>query len=119
MSFETITIERRQPVYDKRFIKPPAAEDGELPYVTADEIENNIDTPTNGDDGRVSQLSFGRGNEHRGFFPFYTHNLNLDFITYDEIGLDGNRVNSSGPVDNIQEEIREIARSKSGAGEEV
>lgn len=113
MSFETITIERRQPVYDKRFVKPPSAEDGELPYVTTDEIEATIDTPTDGDDGRVSLLSFGRGREYREFFPHYTKNLNLDFVTYDVVGLDGKRVGfGNQPVDDIQEEIREIARSK-------
>jgi len=113
MSFETITIERRQPVYDKRFVKPPGAEDGELPYVTTNEIENNIDSPTDGDDGRVSLLSFGRGQKNSGFLPNYTKNLNLDFVTYDTVRLDGKRIgSSSNSVDDIQEEIREIARSK-------
>jgi len=113
MSFETITIERRQPVYDKRFVKPPSAEDGDLPYVTIDEVETNIDTPTDGDDGRVSLLSFGRGQENRGFLPYYTKNLNLDFVTYDTVGLDGKRVGfTSEAVDDLQEAIREIARTK-------
>lgn len=113
MSFETITIERRQPIYDKKFVKVPSAEDGELPPVTIDEVENNIDTPTDGDDGRVGTLSFGRGRGYINIIPFYTKNLNMDFVTYDEIGLDGKRVgHQSESVDDIQEEIREIARNK-------
>lgn len=120
MSFETIKIERRQPIYDKRFVKPPGAEDGQLPYVTVDEINVQIDSPTDGDNGRTNTLSFGRGKEMIGIIPFYTKNLNLDFITYDYVGLDGKRIGfDSDPVDDLQEAIREIARSKPGANEFV
>lgn len=118
MSFETITIERRQPVYDKKFVKPPSAEDGELPYVTVTEIENNIDSPTDGDDGKVSLMSFGRGKKYSKFTPYYSKISNLDFITYDTVGLDGKRV-SSGSLLDFQQQIRNIAESKPGANREV
>lgn len=114
MSFETIRIERRQPVYDKKFVKPPSAEDGELPYVTVTEIENSIDSPTDGDDGKVSIMSIGRGRKYSEFTPYYSKISNMDFITYDEVGLDGKRVSTNSLFD-FQQQIRDIAESKPGA----
>lgn len=118
MSFETITIERRQPVFDKQFIKVPAAEDGDLPPITVEEAEISIDSPTNGDDGRVDVLSFGRGKEYRTIMPSYSRVSSLDFLTYDRIGLDGYRIETD-KIDDIQEAIREIARLKPGSNSNV
>ena len=122
MSFETITIERRQPIIDKRLIRIPGGEAGGsivdgpvsdfgLPPVTISEAEIAIDTPTNGDDGRMDVLSFGRGREYKTIHPYYTQNLNMDFVVYDVIGLDGKRV-ATGEPDDMQEALREVARAK-------
>ena len=111
MSFKTITIERRQPIIDKRFIKIPGHENGESPPITISEAEIGIDSPTDGDDGRVDVLSFGSAREYRTIHPYYNHNLNIDFLTYDVIGLDGYRV-ATGAIDDVQQAIRDISDAK-------
>ena len=110
MSFETITIERRQPIIDKRFVKIPGRENGGSPPITLQEAEIGIDSPTDGDDNRIDVLSFGGAREYRTIHPYYNHNLNMDFITYDVIGLNGYRV-ATGVIDDVQQAIRDVSDS--------
>jgi hypothetical protein len=110
MSFNTITIERRQPILDKRFVKIPGAENHELPPITYEEAVAGLNPPTG--DKRVGLLNFGVG-KNRNLLPYYQKNMNLDFLTYETVNTKGYPVNvGAGPVDDIQQSIRDIASSK-------
>lgn len=112
MSFETITIERRQPILNKKYVRAPDGVNDSLPLVTVDEAVTGINNPTAAGREKVDLLNFGFG-ERRGFLPTYQRHNNLDFLTYAAVGLDGKTVGApAGPVDDIQQELRDIAESK-------
>lgn len=113
MSLQTITIERRQPILDKRFIKVPGAEPGSAnwsaqPYLSVQEAVNGLNQ-TSGE--RADTLSFGDGKERRGILPVYRHNMNLDFVTYAVVGTDGYTKNT-GIIDDTQGELRDISAAR-------
>lgn len=108
MSLQDIKIIRRQPIINKKYVKVPNSEDTK-PYLTVDETLIGINTPTDGDDGRINLLNFGFG-ERVGILPNYQMNSNLDFVTYDQIGVNGK--NSSNIIDDIQLDLNKLANSK-------
>lgn len=110
MSFNTITIERRQPILNKKYVKIPGAEDTAVP-LTVSEAETGIDNPTDGGRDQSGTLNFGFG-ERRNIIPVYQMNNNLDFLTYEAVGLDGKVPTVSGAVADIQEELRETSEAK-------
>jgi hypothetical protein len=101
MSFETIRIQRRQPIIDKRYVKIPGKENYETPPVEYSTAVNNIDN--------IDVTSIGM-KDRDGIIPFYQKDMNLDFITYAEVGLDG-RVIGSGAVVDFQQELRDVSES--------
>lgn len=113
MSLQTITIERRQPILDKRFIKVPGSEPGSTQWDAQAHLP--IDEAINGlnqtDGNRAGSLSFGTGKERRNIIPFYRHNLNLDFLTYQVVGTDGKTIDTD-IVDDVQDDLRDISASR-------
>jgi hypothetical protein len=99
MSFETIRIQRSQPIIDKKYIKIPGKENFESPPVEYNFALDSIDN--------VDAVSIATRN---GIIPNYQKNLNLDFITYAEVGLDGKMIGSDTVVD-FQQELRDVSDS--------
>lgn len=110
MSLQNITIERRQPILDRTWIKIPGGENNTLmPPITITEAKANL----NGTEEKVNTLTFGC-KSRRGIIPHYQKHLSLDFLTYATIGTDGKTINQANnlPVDDIQQEIRDISEAK-------
>jgi hypothetical protein len=113
MSFETISIQRRQPVLDKRFIRVPGAEHGTSPS-PAQPLLPAVDAVAglNATSGNSGFLSFGRGQGYE-FLPHYSKDINLDFITYEEVGTDGKVIGApNDPVRDFQQELRDISSAR-------
>lgn len=110
MSLQNITIERRQPLIDRTWVKIPGGENNtSMPPITVNEAESGL----NGTTERVDTLTFGY-KERRGILPHYQKHLSLDFLTYARVGTDGKTINqpNSNPTDDIQKDIRDISESK-------
>lgn len=110
MSLQSITIERRQPLFDRTWVKIPGGENNTLlPPITVAEAKAGL----NGTEERVNTLTFGY-KERRGILPYYQKHLSLDFLTYAVVGTDGKTIGQpdSLPVDDIQQGIRDISEAK-------
>ena len=113
MSFQDISIERRQPIIDKRFIKIPGAEPGstqwnEQPLLPVDEAISGLNQT---DGSRAQTLNFGIGKERRDILPQYEVNRNLDFVTYARVGLDVYPLGTE-EIDDIQGNLRDISAAR-------
>ena len=114
MSFETIRIQRRQPVLDKQYIKVPGAEPGAYPTSAQPLLPANeaVDGLNSTGESGCGYLQFGRGKKNE-FLSQYHDNINLDFITYEEVGLDGKVIGEEDePVRDFQEELRQISSDR-------
>jgi hypothetical protein len=96
MSFETIRIQRSQPIIDKKYVKIPGRENFESPPVDYNVALDNMNN--------VDAISLSTG-----IIPNYQKNLNLDFIVYAEVGLDGKL---SGDLVDFQQELRDVSESQ-------